>query len=98
MVVGADAVRVAAEEAAGGEAAARGRRLVPTGGRKWVAAPGEEELWLPEEAGHDDGLTWAACGDSETVLYLGVSGSGLGVSVEATVGMSREASGYHEPT
>lgn len=60
-----------------------------------MAAPGEEELWPPEGAGHDGGPTWAACGDSETVLFLGVSCSGLGVSVEATVGLSREASGYH---
>ena len=63
-----------------------------------MAAPGAGGLWPPEGAGHDGGPTWAACGDSETVLYLGVSGSGLGVSVEATVVMSREASGYHEPT
>lgn len=35
VVVGADAARVAAAaEAAGGEAAARGRRLAPTAGRK----------------------------------------------------------------
>lgn len=63
-----------------------------------AAAPAEGELWPPEGAGHDDEPTWAACGDSETVLYLEVSCSGLGVSVEAIVGMSREASGYHEPT
>lgn len=68
-------------------------------GRTWAAAPGEEGSWLPEEAGHDDGPTWAGCVDSETALCLVMSCSSLGVSVvAATVGMSRAASGDHEPT